>query len=340
MPPVFAHTAAVAAAAAMAAVAAVSGVPGASTAVAAPAFTAVAPDAAGSGTATALVDLPDATVAPLADEGFVVASGDAWHVDGAVVSDAASALALVDRSPIGYDRDLFEHWTDPDGNGCDARNDVLARDLTDIVLRDDCLVETGALADPYTGASIAFERGQATSSLVQIDHVVPLAAAWTGGAATWTGAQREAFANDPANLQATDGPTNTSKGAALAGEWLPPNTDHHCGYVARMVLVLAEYDLAVTALDRETMVEVAASCQAPADAAPPTGIETPAPSDTADASADDDTALSRGGDGDAGLAPGVFIGAGALVTVALGVFVFGFVRRRRRRRAASGYWRP
>jgi hypothetical protein len=40
----------------------------------------------------------------------------------------------------------------------------------------------GALQDPYTGASIAFRRGQATSSMVQIDHIVALGNAWETGA--------------------------------------------------------------------------------------------------------------------------------------------------------------
>ncbi|KAB1657244.1 HNH endonuclease [Pseudoclavibacter chungangensis] len=98
------------------------------------------------------------------------------------------------------------------------------------VFRDgsDCVVERGTLLDPYTGSTIAFQRGQATSSAVQIDHIVPLAAAWTGGANTWDDAAREAFANDPANLQAVDGASNGAKGQMLPGEWMPPNAAFAC----------------------------------------------------------------------------------------------------------------
>ena len=70
-------------------------------------------------------------------------------------SSALSTLAVKGRAPkTGYDRDtLFGGWADPDGNGCDARNDVLARDLTNKVFgtgRDKCLFLSGTLIDPYS----------------------------------------------------------------------------------------------------------------------------------------------------------------------------------------------
>ena len=55
---------------------------------------------------------------------------------------------------------------DVDNNGCDTRNDILARDLDDETLKpgtQDCVVLTDTLADPYSGRTIAFWRGQDTS---------------------------------------------------------------------------------------------------------------------------------------------------------------------------------
>ena len=72
-----------------------------------------------------------------------------------------------------------------DRNGCDTRNDILARDLEGETFKPgtrDCVVLTGTLDDPYTATTIAFERGNATSSAVQIDHVVALSDAWQKGA--------------------------------------------------------------------------------------------------------------------------------------------------------------
>jgi hypothetical protein len=76
-----------------------------------------------------------------------------------------------------------------------------------------CKIQTGILADPYTGTT-SFVRCTTTSSAVQIDHVVALSDAWRKGAQPLSTEVRTAFANDPLNLQATDGPTNTQKGAA------------------------------------------------------------------------------------------------------------------------------
>jgi hypothetical protein len=53
-------------------------------------------------------------------------------------------------------------WADVDRNGCDTRNDILKRDLTAITFTSSvpCKVQTGTLADPYTGSVISFVRGR------------------------------------------------------------------------------------------------------------------------------------------------------------------------------------
>ncbi len=102
--------------------------------------------------------------------------------------DAAPALAKLDtlavkgRAPkTGYTREQFgPSWSDDNSvegghNGCDTRNDILRRDLVDLTYKTstrDCVVATGTLHDTYTGTTIAFVRGQDTSTAVQIDHVV------------------------------------------------------------------------------------------------------------------------------------------------------------------------
>ena len=73
-------------------------------------------------------------------------------------------------------------WLDVDQNGCDTRNDILARDLTGTAKSGKCRVMTGTLPGSYTGKKIHFVRGTSTSSLLQIDHVVALSNAWQPGA--------------------------------------------------------------------------------------------------------------------------------------------------------------
>ncbi|HEY7719849.1 MAG TPA: DUF1524 domain-containing protein [Pedococcus sp.] len=181
---------------------------------------------------------------------------------------AAAALALLPvkgRAPrTGYERELFgQAWSDVDRNGCDTRNDMLRRDLTDDVLKAGtrgCVVLRGTLADPYTGARIAFVRGATTSARVQVDHVVALSDAWQKGAQRLSLAQRTAFANDPLNLLAVDGPTNQRKGDGDAATWLPPRKAYRCAYVARQVAVKRKHGLWVTGAERDAIARVLSAC--------------------------------------------------------------------------------
>lgn len=184
---------------------------------------------------------------------------------GAVeAADLLATLPVKGRAPkTGYERALFgPTWADVDGNGCDTRNDILRRDLTEVTYTNSvpCKVQTGILADPYTGTSISFVRGTTTSSAVQIDHVVALSDAWQKGAQQLSTDMRTAFANDPLNLQATDGPTNTQKGDGDAATWLPPNKGFRCEYVARQVSVKARYGLWVTQAERDAIAGILAGC--------------------------------------------------------------------------------
>jgi len=137
---------------------------------------------------------------------------------------------------------------------------VLARDLTDTLVQDGCRVTAGTVIDPYTGVEIAFVRGVSTSALVQIDHLVALSNAWQTGAQQLTKQQREALANDPLNLLAVDGPTNSSKGDGDAATWLPPLKSFRCEYVARQVSVKAHYGLWVTPAEHEAIMRVLGGC--------------------------------------------------------------------------------
>ncbi len=187
-----------------------------------------------------------------------------------VLAGIAVAAARIHR--YDYRRAAFgEAWTDdndaPGGhNGCDTRDDILNRDLVDktyvAIKRCPDAVGTGTLHDPYTNATIAFQRGARVGESVQIDHIVPLALAWDMGAFGWPMPQRVRFANDPANLLAVQGQANQDKGDSQAALWMPPNNAFHCQYAMQYIAVLRGYELPVDAPSVPVLQEAAASCPA------------------------------------------------------------------------------
>ena len=199
-----------------------------------------------------------------------------YPVSAQDLADGRAALEGLEVAPRGvregYSRAQFgQAWADTDGNGCDTRNDVLARDLSDVVTRDGCVVLRGTLDDPYTGDQVAFVRG-VHSADVQVDHVVALSDAWRKGADQWDPARRLAFANDLANLQATSAQANQDKGSSDASAWLP-QPGYQCVYVLVQVRVKAAYGLSVTRAEKSAMSKVLRGCRtvsSPEGARPPT----------------------------------------------------------------------
>ena len=199
-------------------------------------------------------DLPAAVTFPLPPPAAPPPTGSA--------AAALAALPVKGRAPkTGYTRDQFgPAWADTDHDGCDQRNQVLGRDLTGVVKRGRCVVLSGTLHDPYSGATVAFTRGPVTSERVQIDHVVALSDAWQTGAQALDAGTREMIATDPANLLAVAGGINQSKGDGDAATWLPPAKDFRCTYVARQVAVKTRYKLWVTTAERDAIGRVLAAC--------------------------------------------------------------------------------
>ena len=180
-------------------------------------------------------------------------------------SSVLSSLPVKGRAPkTGYTRAQFgQAWADVDRNGCDTRNDMLKRDLTNITYKvktRDCVVLTGVLVDRYSGETINFVRGNITSMEVQIDHVVALSNAWQTGAFKLTVVQRTALANDPMNLFAVKGRLNSQKGDGDTATWLPPLKSFRCAYVAQQIAVKAKYSLWVTSPEKEAMARILTAC--------------------------------------------------------------------------------
>lgn len=167
------------------------------------------------------------------------------------VLPAAGALTTLDRIPVaaagsmtGYTRAKFgAAWADTDGNGCDTRNDILARDAartgSHVVKADACKVTAIEMVDPYTGATL-------TKSEIDIDHVVPLAVAWRSGASGWAPDRRTELANDPRNLIAASDKENRKKSDKTPDAYMPPNPAEACPYASAYLMVVDVYQLTIT----------------------------------------------------------------------------------------------
>jgi hypothetical protein len=138
---------------------------------------------------------------------------------GALVTVGVSTVA----EPVPpYDRAAFgAAWLDADGDCQNTRAEVLLRDARGPVsFRSDraCVVDAGLWLDVYSGREIR------TARELDVDHLVPLRAAWAAGAWAWSPARRRAYANSLAagHLVATHRSINRSKGARGPAAWLPP----------------------------------------------------------------------------------------------------------------------
>jgi hypothetical protein len=187
-------------------------------------------------------------------------------------SDVLAGVAVLPQRTHRYDyrRAAFgDAWDDDNDaplghNGCDTRDDILDRDLVDktyvSIKRCPNAVATGTLHDPYTNATVAFQRGAKVGEAVQIDHIVPLAYAWDMGAYSWPQPERLRFANDPANLLAVQGQANQDKGDSPPAQWMPPNTAFACQYAMQFIAVLRGYQLPVDQASAGVLRQAAATC--------------------------------------------------------------------------------
>lgn len=184
---------------------------------------------------------------------WTAANGATVHYTGTELTGPVTArtilnsLASAPEDRTGYDRALFPHWIDADGNGCDTRAEVLNEESRESITTDaNCTVLTGRWYSYYDSASWT------NASDVDIDHVVALAEAWDSGARKWSATDRQDFANDladPATLEAVTDDVNASKSDSDPAEWLPPEFATHCVYGTQWVHI--KYRWRLTVDDRE-----------------------------------------------------------------------------------------
>jgi uncharacterized protein DUF1524 len=160
-----------------------------------------------------------------------------------------------DGAMTGYSRDLFPHWITVSG-ACNTRETVLKRDGSNVVVNSSCAATSGSWFSPYDGATWT------AASDIDIDHVVPLAAAWRSGAAQWTTAKRQQFANDldgPQLIAVTDN-VNQAKGDQTPATWKPPLMSYWCTYAKMWTRTKYKWALTVSTSEKVALQEMLGRC--------------------------------------------------------------------------------
>ena len=72
----------------------------------------------------------------------------------APLTTATSDLPVASEVRSGYDRDLFPHWVDADGDGCDTRREVLISEADDpVTVGSGCSLSGGRWYSYYDAVS-------------------------------------------------------------------------------------------------------------------------------------------------------------------------------------------
>lgn len=190
-----------------------------------------------------------------------------------------ASISVQNEYPAGYSRELFPHWLDIDGDGCNAREQVLKRDSVTLPQVDpyNCYVVAGDWVSPYDGRTVR-DRTQ-----VDIDHVVALKEAWDSGAWAWSAAQRTAYANDTSDIRslvAASASSNRSKSDKDPSNWLPTRSSYVCTYLGNWISIKARWGLSMDRSEHGRIRNVLQSrCVGLRIASwrPISGVSTPAP---------------------------------------------------------------
>ena len=165
--------------------------------------------------------------------------------------ELVAGLAVRPEVTSGYDRNLFKHWIDADGDGCDARREVLiAESTTPVSVGGGCSLSGGTWVSAFDGVSTT------NSSSFDVDHFVPLKEAWDSGANEWDSTTRQNFANDlgyDMSLIAVSASSNRSKGARDPSAWMPPTASFKCEYVYSWIQVKLRWKLSIDSSEEKAL---------------------------------------------------------------------------------------
>lgn len=156
-----------------------------------------------------------------------------------------------------YDRSDWPHWLDSDKDCQNTRHEILIQTSTKAVSFESekqCHVLSGQWYDPYSSKTFTL------STDLDLDHIVPLKFAHGRGASHWSRQQKAIFANDRDNLILAQASLNRQKGAKGLKDWLPPNHQYRCEYIAHFNRVMGKYALVYTSSEQRIVNRLVKAC--------------------------------------------------------------------------------
>jgi hypothetical protein len=174
------------------------------------------------------------------------------------IREAIASIPITDEDRTGYDRDLFRHWIDEDGDGCSTRAEVLIAEAVEAPLvGPGCKLTGGSWESYYDEITVDNARS------LDIDHMVPLAEAWDSGASTWSAKKRERYANDlgsERSLVAVTARSNRQKSDQDPADWWVPAASASCQYLADWVSTKIRWGLAADPSEEAALSAYAGEC--------------------------------------------------------------------------------
>jgi len=181
------------------------------------------------------------------------------EVLGASARELLTELSVKEETDLPFDRNAqFGYFLAGNGDRCSTRIEVLLQErISGKTFGNDSCQVAGIWNSPYD------DRMTWDASDLQIDHQVPLKEAWDSGATEWSDERRQAFTNDLAfwgSLTAVSKSINWSKGADEPGQWMPPNSDFRCRYLALWIAVKWRWDLSIDESELVVLTDQSKQC--------------------------------------------------------------------------------
>lgn len=194
--------------------------------------------------------------------------------DFETVKLAADELPTNFNSEAPYNRGDWYHWENFERSCWTVREEVLYRDAVkdaSLTLLDAnkirttnkeeaCYISGGTWIDPFTGEEFRNPED------LDIDHVIALSYANSGGGSNWDVEKKRQYANSleySKHLLAVSASANRSKSDKGPSEWMPDNEGYHCTYAEAWTTIAAQWGLNVKSADRRKLKEILSDCENP-----------------------------------------------------------------------------